>query len=45
MPWDPVSKLILLNSVLAGPVNSAQDPQKRNANTNARAVYAIQTQL
>ena len=45
MLWDPVSKLILLNSVLVGSVNSAQDPQKINTNTNARAVYAIQTQL
>ena len=26
MPWDLVLKVFLLNSILAGPVNIAQDP-------------------
>ena len=41
MPCSPVLKLILLNSVLAGPANSALDPTKKNANAPSTA---IQTQ-
>ena len=29
MLWDPVLKLILLDSVLVSPMNSARDPEKK----------------
>ena len=43
MLWDPVLKLDLLKSVLADPVNSAQDSQK-NAKRR-REIIAVQSKL
>ena len=37
VPWDPVLKKKLLNSVLVGPVNSVRDSQKKNASIGKRA--------
>ena len=37
VPWDPVLKKKLLNSVLVGPVNSIRDSQKKNTSIGKRA--------
>ena len=52
MPWNSILKLYLLNSILAGPVNSARDPQKivhgiqrkKRRHAKQRRRVAIETQ-
>ena len=43
MPWDPVLKLNLYFSVLAGPMNSAYGPTKKRNRIEKRAKCTIQT--
>ena len=43
VPWDPVLKKILLKSILAGLVNSVQDPHKKTQTCPSVVFSAIQT--
>ena len=44
MSWDSILEKKLLNMVLVGTVNSARDPQEKNASTGKRANRASQTE-
>ena len=42
--WDLVLKKKLLNIILVGPVNSAQDPQEKNASVGKCTKCTSQTE-